>query len=100
MRILDGSLSSELHLPGLARNVGVSPSRLWHMFKVQTGLTPAAYLRSARMLRAAELLLLSRQSVKEIAPAVGFKSVSHFVHAFRRAYSMPPRHYRSKANKP
>ena len=98
MRIIDGSLASGLHLADLARSVDLSASRLWHMFRTQTGVSPAAYARRARMQRAAELLVLSKHSVKEIAFSVGFRSSSHFVRAFRRAYGMPPRQYRADPN--
>jgi transcriptional regulator GlxA family with amidase domain len=99
MRILDGSPASGPCLADLARSVDLSASRLWHMFRAQAGVSPAAYIRRARLQRAAELLALSKRSVKEIAFAVGFRSASHFVRAFRRAYGMPPYQYRAELNK-
>ncbi|MFB3778245.1 MAG: helix-turn-helix domain-containing protein [Bryobacteraceae bacterium] len=74
--------------------MGVSVSRLSHLFKGETGTSLAAYVRGKRLKWAAETLLLSTLSVKEIALAAGFRSTSHFVHQFRREFGVTPRLFR------
>jgi len=44
-------------------------------------------------------VLLSTLSVKEIAYAAGFRSQSHFVQAFKRAFGTRPRQYRATAGR-
>jgi transcriptional regulator GlxA family with amidase domain len=78
----------------LASLVGLTVSRLSRLFRKETGHALAAHLRSARLDRAAQLLLLSTLSIKEIAYAAGFRSQSHFVQAFKRAFGTTPRQYR------
>lgn len=81
-------------LRDLAKDVGLSESRLWHLFKEATGSSPAEWTMRQRLARALELIETSDMSVKEIAFAVGFKSQSHFTRVFRRAFGRPPFQYR------
>ena len=101
IRILEGpsALAHPPRLADLADRIGLSPSHLWHLFVEQVEATPATYARTARLKHAAELLLLSQLSVKEITVAIGFRSESHFVHEFRREFGVPPRTYRIDAIK-
>ncbi|SRR5260370_30134399 len=90
----DCKLNSE-RLAGL---VNLSPSRLHHLFKAETGKAPMLYLRSIRMRKAAMLLASSPLSVKELAHRVGYKSYSHFIHDFKREHGIPPGQYHATAS--
>ncbi len=95
VEVLDNCPVEPPHLTDLARAVGLSPSRLGHLFKAGTGTSPAAYRRAVCLKRAAEMLVLSTRSVKEIAFVLGFRSVSHFIRDFKHAYGVAPRQYRT-----
>jgi transcriptional regulator GlxA family with amidase domain len=95
VELLDNSPVEPLHLVDLARAAGLSPSHLGHLFKAATGTSPAAYKRAVCLKHSAEMLVLSTRSVKEIAFAHGFRSVSHFVRDFKQAYGAAPRQYRT-----
>jgi AraC-like DNA-binding protein len=79
-----------------ARVVNISPSRLHQLFKDETGLPPAKYLRLLRMERAQELLETSYLSVKEVMAGVGLADESHFVRDFKRVYGCSPAKYRGR----
>jgi AraC-like DNA-binding protein len=79
----------------LARGAGQSVSTFKRRFRAATGVPPAAWLRQKRLARAKLLLESSDRSVTEIAFDVGFSSVSHFVHTFRRRYQITPHRIRS-----
>ena len=96
-------MGTSLHPPSaaaLARRAGLSVSRLSRLFKSETGVELAAAVRTARLRHAAEMLVLSTRSVKQIADAVGFRSTSHFIARFRREFGTTPRQYRRKAARP
>lgn len=78
----------------LAKFVNLSSSRLHQLFKEETGLPPAKYLRLLRMERAAELLETSYLSVKEVMAKVGVTDESHFVRDFKKTYGLTPAKYR------
>jgi AraC family transcriptional regulator, arabinose operon regulatory protein len=82
-------------LPELAALVLLSPSRLRHLFKQETGTTPSHYLKTARLVKAELLLRTTFLSVKEIMNVVGLTS-SHFIRAFRHRYGLSPTEYRQK----
>jgi len=79
----------------LAELVNLSPSRLQHLFKAETGETLSRHLRSARI-RAAEVLMrTSVLSGKEVMNRVGLFNYSNFIHDFKKAYGLAPGRYRA-----
>ncbi|MFN2530598.1 MAG: helix-turn-helix domain-containing protein [Pyrinomonadaceae bacterium] len=77
-----------------AELVNLSPSRLRHLFKEETGQSVRQYLKRLKLKQAEVLLHDTFLSVKEIASAIGFGSVSHFVREFKREFTLAPNHYR------
>jgi AraC family transcriptional regulator of arabinose operon len=78
----------------LARSVNLSPSRLRHLFKAETGLGLKKCLIESRLETGRELLESSLLTVKEITARVGYIHASHFVRDFKRTYQSTPAHYR------
>jgi AraC family transcriptional regulator, arabinose operon regulatory protein len=84
----------------LALEFDLSPSRLQHLFKEQTGTRLGHWLAELRLQRAAHLLAESNMSVKEVAHAVGYRHSSSFVRAFERVFQQAPgRFQRQMLNK-
>ena len=81
-------------IPALAALVNLSPSRFRHLFKQETGTTPAQYLKEFRLRRAEKMLRTTFLSVKQVLKYVGLGSNAHFVHDFRKQYGMTPTAYR------
>ncbi len=96
IRLLTHDLSREPQLIKLAQAVNLSPSRLRHLFKDETGISLTQYLRAQRMGKAKELLEDTFLNIKEIMLRVGVKDKSHFVRAFKEAYGLSPLKYRSQ----
>jgi AraC family transcriptional regulator, arabinose operon regulatory protein len=74
--------------------VNLSPSRFRHLFKQETGIGPAHYIKECRMRRAERMLRTTFLSVKQILKQVGLGSNTHFVHDFRKKHGMTPTAYR------
>ena len=91
---LSKDLSCDADLERLANSVNLSSSRLRHLFKDETGLTPAQYLKRLRLERAKELMEDSFLRLKEVMPQVGISDESHFVKDFKKEYGLPPIKYR------
>ena len=87
--------ASDHSLTALARGAGQSLSTFKRHFRAATGVPPAAWLRQKRLARAKLLLETSDRSLTDIAFDVGFASVSHFVHTFRRRYQITPHRIRT-----
>ena len=80
----------------LAALVNLSPSRLHQLFKEETGVPPARYLRQLRMRRATELLETTHLSVKQVMAVVGLSDESHFVRDFKKTCGLTPARYRER----
>ncbi len=92
--LMSGDLRRNVSLDKVARSVGLSRSRFQHLFKVETGTSPAHYLHATRLDHARRLLETSLLSVKQIMLRVGIKDRSHFDRDFKKAYGVTPIDYR------
>lgn len=57
--------------------------------------SPQEYMHAQRMHKAQRMLMLSNDTITQIALSVGFEDVSGFNRQFLRAYGMSPRQYRA-----
>ena len=94
--LLRGDIQREWSIQELAVTVNLSPSRLHQLFKEQTGVSPAKYLKTLRLEQARGLLQTSFLSIKEIRARAGIRDESHFMRDFRRAYGFTPSQYRAR----
>jgi AraC family transcriptional regulator of arabinose operon len=95
MEFLCQNLAGKITLGAMADAVGLSPSRLSHLFRQQTGVTPQQYLEQQRLERAMRLLELTSLSIKQIARRVGFESPYYFSLRFKRWKNISPARYRN-----
>jgi AraC-like DNA-binding protein len=86
---LDREFAAEHTLAGLARDAGMSLFHFARVFRELAGEAPHRYLQRRR-LEAARGELADGRSVTETCFVVGFRSLSHFITLFRRAYGAPP----------
>ena len=91
---IEAEPASSWDTPSLAALVNLSPSRFRHLFKQETGTSPAQYLKDVRLRKAEIMLRTSFFSVKQILKQVGLGSNAHFVHDFRKMFGMTPTAYR------
>ncbi len=93
---LDHDFASRHTLAGLAREAGMSPYHFARVFRELTGMPPHRYLLRRRLAAAVEQLR-DGASVTTTCYAVGFGSLSHFVHAFKAAFQASPSQVRCTA---
>ena len=96
LEFIDSNIQAGLELSDIALLVGLSTSRVRHLFTAAIGLSPIHYLRLRRMQKAKVLLEETVFSVKEVMAKVGINDASHFVRDFRHHYGLTPKKYRSK----
>lgn len=85
----------DLGLNEVAAQVRLSPSHLSRLLREQTGKGFREHLNSLRLSTAETLLRNPLLSVKEVAAASGFRSVSTFDRYFRRIHERTPSEWRS-----
>ena len=89
MKRIEGDLDDPPSLEALATEIGISASRLRHMFKEQTGLPMSRYVLWMR-LRAALLAALEGVTMTESAQTAGFSDAAHFTRTCRQMFGLPP----------
>jgi AraC family transcriptional regulator len=94
LALMRRDLRAKLTLNDMARSVNLTSFHFCHLFKAETGRSPAKYLKAVRLERARELLETTFLSVKEIRALVGLNDESHFARDFRTTYGVTPQQHR------
>lgn len=77
----------------LTAETGFSHQYVLRVFKKATGKTLIDFMNEIKLNRACDLLLYHDVSTLEISSSLGFSSLSHFNHIFKRHYGMSPKQY-------
>ncbi len=85
--------ADNITLDMLANRSGYSKSRFASIFKSVVGYSPMQYLNMIRLSNAADLLLSTKLSIREIATACGFGDPLYFSRAFHKKYKCSPSEY-------
>ena len=93
--VLDEQYKEPPAIVQLANEVGLSVSRLTHLFREEMGKSIQRYVQERRLTMAAALIVETHERISQIAYGVGFGDVSNFNHAFKRRFAMSPRQYRA-----
>lgn len=92
--IIDADTSVHYSIETLAEKIGIGKTKLKMGFRLYFKMGLFAYLREQRMIKAAELLIGSDKTIKEISKASGYKYYSNFLSAFAAYHGIPPSQYR------
>ena len=92
---MEKHLHRELSLEEMAQSVNLSRSRLRHLFKAETGITPSQYLKEIRMRRAQELIATTYLTMKQVMSSIGVHNTGHFARDFKKIYGRTPAEYRN-----
>ncbi len=84
---------NEFRVDDLCQALAMSRTQLHRKLKAIAGQSTGEFMRTQRLLRAAELLSGGGGNVTEVAYSVGFKSLSHFAKAFREQFGVAPSEY-------
>lgn len=90
--------AAHFDLEELARKANLSASHLRHLFKSETGFTPARFVKQVRLEQAAHLLGTTFLSVKEVMNRVGITNESYFSREFKKVYGVAPGEFRNAAS--
>ncbi|MBW5448247.1 helix-turn-helix domain-containing protein [Cohnella sp. CFH 77786] len=94
MRMLSARMREPLTVNDLATAVGLSASRLSHLFKAETGRSVLDTLNAMRLEQASLLMVHAGRTATEAAYDVGFQNYNHFAALFRKRFGKSPSAYR------
>jgi len=91
---VERQLEHDIPLAELAAICRLSPSYFARAFGTSFGLPPHRYVQSRRIARAQHYMLISEESLTQIALACGFADQAHFCRVFRRLVGQSPGQWR------
>ncbi|QNL48739.1 helix-turn-helix transcriptional regulator [Olivibacter sp. SDN3] len=97
-QIVEANLFLQIGIEELAQQTNLSVSSFKREFKKLYNDSPANYIKTKRLERAAELLLISDERITDIAFDCGFNDLANFTKSFRDKYDITPTNYRLKLN--
>ena len=93
-QIIEANLFAQLSIDALARLNNLSVSSFKREFARHYNDTPANYIKTKRLEKAAELLVISTERIKDIAFNCGFNDLANFTKSFREKYQCTPGEFR------
>lgn len=96
LTLLSRDLAAPHTVDSLGQAIGLSGSRLAHLFKEETGLSVIETLLDFRLRQACRLLEHTSLPVKTVAADTGFNSPYYFTRLFTSRLKMSPKAYRRK----
>lgn len=95
-QIIEANLFSQIGVEDLAQKNNLSVSSFKREFKRLYNDSPANYIKTKRLERAAKLLSASNERITDIAFDCGFNDLANFTKSFHDRYSISPSNYRLK----
>lgn len=92
--LIEDTIADPLTVPDIADRLGLSQRQLERLFHRSLGCSVVQFGTLVRLQHARVLLIATKLSVREIATATGFNSLSHFASAFRKCFDRRPSDYR------
>ena len=95
---ISAHLADNLSVEALSQRACLCPRHFSRLFKSLFKTTPAAFVEQLRLDEARRHLMLPRNSVENVASAVGFTNADSFRRAFERRYGISPIAYRRNSH--
>lgn len=92
--LMEGALDEPMELREMAQRATISVRQVERLFREHIGSSPKTFYLDLRLAKARTLLRRTLGSLRTIALECGFGSPSHFCHAYKRRYGIPPTHER------
>src|SRR5918993_3311860 len=99
INLIKKNLHRDLTLSCVAQAVCLSPSRLRHLFKIETGVTVKRYLHLQRLEEAKVQIEGTLLTMKQVMFLVGLRDESHFTRDFKRCFGITPTQCRHNAHR-
>lgn len=92
--LIERNIPEPLTVPEIAATLAISQRQLERQFHRGVGCSVVQFGTLVRLQHARVLLISTKLTVREIATATGFNTLSHFAYAFRKCFDRRPSDYR------
>ena len=98
LKYIETHYMSSISIDEISAVSGFSASHFMRFFKSAMGTSFTSYLSSYRLSMAARLLMLTNDSILDIALSCGYENLSYFNRSFKKRYKKTPSEYRRGSN--
>ena len=99
LQYINDNITAELTAQKVAKELGISPYYLSHIFSSQLNISFPSYVAQQRMILACNLLKDSRKTVTEISYECGFPNMRSFHRSFQKRYECTPTQWRERSHR-
>lgn len=92
---IDSHLDSKILLSDISNYVGLSESRLSHLFKEYLGISILQYIINKRLSIAKDMLKVGT-SINDVCVKCGFQDYSSFLRTFKKKFNISPKAYQKQ----
>jgi AraC-like DNA-binding protein len=92
-------IGESFSIEDIADDVQLSPSRLRHRFRLETGISLGKYIRRHRLSSAQHLLVDTDLRIEAVAASCGYDSIFSFSRFFKKNAGISPLHFRKQYQK-
>jgi transcriptional regulator GlxA family with amidase domain len=96
LAFIEGAPAADLSVPVLARRAGMSVAHFARWFREHTGATPADHVARSRVRRVRQRLVLTDESIDQIAADAGFANRFHMSRVFKKLVGCGPAEFRRR----
>lgn len=98
IKAIEANISNtEYSIDDLCTEVGLGRTNLYKKIQTITGMTPASFIRSIRLKKAAVMLKSTDMNISEIADRVGFGNIKYFNKHFKDEFGMTPTQFKKES---
>ncbi|MED0971555.1 helix-turn-helix domain-containing protein [Bacillus paramycoides] len=90
------NIYDEISLNELADQLGITPTYLSKLFRIEVGIPLSEYIQRERVEEAKKLLTLTTYRLSDICGWLNFSDQSYFTRVFKKITTMTPKEYRKK----
>lgn len=90
--------NTDYSIDDLCTEVGLGRTNLYKKIQTITGMTPANFIRSIRLKKAAAMLKSTDMNISEIADHVGFGNIKYFNKHFKDEFGMTPTLFKKESD--
>ena len=91
---IESNYQKDVSIEEISKNVGMSQSLLFKLFRTEERTTPMKYLQKVRIEKANAMLIKGDMKIYEIAKACGFSDVAYFCKVYRNKTGYSPTAYK------
>ncbi len=95
---LEQTFQDKLYLDTLADIACMSTRNFQRVFRKAVGVSPTQYIMQIRLKEAKKLLLMTNQSIADIAVVTGFNDANYFIKCFKSHYEITPLKFRMQSS--